>query len=66
MIIFSIRVGLLLFSLIISDIIERFTEADTVIMGDVSEPFPHYFGAPLTESQSLWIICTGDVRCMLR
>lgn len=28
--------GLLLFSLIISDIIERFTDADTVIMGDVS------------------------------
>ena len=28
--------GLLMFSLIISDIIERFTEADTVIMGDVS------------------------------
>lgn len=25
-----------MFSLIISDIIERFTEADTVIMGDVS------------------------------
>lgn len=28
--------GLLMFSLIISDIIERFTDADTVIMGDVS------------------------------
>ncbi|XP_055594310.1 2-(3-amino-3-carboxypropyl)histidine synthase subunit 1 [Uranotaenia lowii] len=28
--------GLLMFSLIISDIIERFTEADTVIMGDVT------------------------------
>lgn len=33
---FSIFAGLLMFSLIISDIIERFTEADTVIMGDVS------------------------------
>lgn len=31
--------GLLIFSLIISDIIERFTEADTVIMGDVSRAF---------------------------
>uniref|UniRef100_A0A182LUX9 2-(3-amino-3-carboxypropyl)histidine synthase subunit 1 n=1 Tax=Anopheles culicifacies TaxID=139723 RepID=A0A182LUX9_9DIPT len=28
--------GLLMFSLILSDIIERFTEADTVIMGDVT------------------------------
>lgn len=27
--------GLLMFALIISDIIERFTDADTVIMGDV-------------------------------
>lgn len=34
--IFVFQLGLLLFSLIISDIIERFTEADTVIMGDVS------------------------------
>ncbi|XP_055628762.1 2-(3-amino-3-carboxypropyl)histidine synthase subunit 1 [Toxorhynchites rutilus septentrionalis] len=28
--------GLLMFSLVISDIIERFTEADTIIMGDVT------------------------------
>lgn len=28
--------GLLMYSMIISDIIEKFTEADTVIMGDVS------------------------------
>lgn len=28
--------GLLMYSMVISDIIERFTEADTVIMGDVS------------------------------
>uniref|UniRef100_A0A182XC23 2-(3-amino-3-carboxypropyl)histidine synthase subunit 1 n=1 Tax=Anopheles quadriannulatus TaxID=34691 RepID=A0A182XC23_ANOQN len=28
--------GLLMFSLVLSDIIERFTEADTVIMGDVT------------------------------
>ncbi|XP_053685697.1 2-(3-amino-3-carboxypropyl)histidine synthase subunit 1 isoform X2 [Sabethes cyaneus] len=28
--------GLLMFSLVISDIIERFTEADTIVMGDVT------------------------------
>lgn len=34
--IFDEFLGLLLFSMVISDIIEQFTEADTVIMGDVS------------------------------
>lgn len=35
-ILFSLFLGLLMFSLVISDIIERFTEADTIVMGDVT------------------------------
>lgn len=34
--IFHYFLGLLMFSLVISDIIERFTEADTIVMGDVT------------------------------
>lgn len=40
--------GLLMFSLVICDIIERFTEADTVIMGDVRTETEPYSLATIT------------------